>query len=636
MLNQVNSSELVTPSVVEKKKRFRVETFITIASIPLIIAPVIFLFVVIASYARNVLYIDEWWFSYFVVKLHTSGYTLAELWEPHNEHRFFFSRIAMLILAGLGGWDILKEIYFNIVCTIGILILLGLMLKRTVQSRFNWLALGVISALLFGITQFVSWLHGLMLVWFIANLFTIASVWFMSKYRLSWQTISLGGLCAVVACYSNSSGLVGLPAIMVCLILRYKSVGWKPIVSWLLICTAILSIHVPGMYAPNFKRPDYTLLFTYPDRFIENVFGLMWNVFVVGDTLTQPLKFTLSIGSLILLVACFGYLAWRSFKLGGEEGSRLWWSTVSWLMITLYGVGNIVLISVARLGYTDGQAYNASWYITVSLYYWVGTTVIIFLAGRDLFLRLHSNKVKWLPVTVMSLLLLMFTTLTVISSSKMLHSYSQWAMLGDQIVTGMIYDYRKVPLPLYRRYLNTTYERFMDFLGTLDTYDEYIFHPSVETETKKKLANWQQNLVTKQNFLYTYPPDLFQTTFNVENKQVNGSTITFTPSLNIPDRYPIFTIKNAEFELKQGTFNKKRVLDFQVSNAYYLRVYWETGNGFSENYVMILAPVYEKDGKKHFRLPVPEGTQQLRVDFYYKQGEPLQTTDSLQVDVYQE
>jgi hypothetical protein len=637
MLEKVSLPVTATPVAAEQKTRnFRLELVLKIVSASLIVTPIIVLFFVILNYARNVLYLDEWHSTPFIIKIHTGGFTLNDFWRPHNEHRVLFYRVAMLLLAWFGGWDVIKEIYAGIVCNIGTLLLLGLMLRRTVQSRFNGVVLAVISTLLFCITQFVSWMSGLGLVWFLANLLAVISFWFMSRYKLSWQTVLLGGAFAAAACYTNSTGLIVLPTVTLYLILRYKAVGWKPIAGWLLICLVTLVIHLPNMYQPGFKKPDYALFLTYPDRFVEHILGMMWNVFVAFDTLDKPFKFLISSGSLVLLVAASGYLAWRSFKTGGEEGRRLWWSCVSWLMIAIYGFGNIVIISVSRLSYLDGQAYSLSWYITVSLFYWVGTSVIIFLAGRDLFLRLRPNPLRWLPVAGMSVLLAIFVMLTVISAFKMLNIYRQWGVGNEQIMLGMLYDYRKVPDVMYKNLLDDSLTQKLNFLKALDKYDEYIFHPNVEVGNKQKLARWQNNLNTKQNFLYSYSPELVHQTFHVQNEKWEGTTVTFEPKVDKNGGTPNIFFKTDDFEVKQGTFNKERVLGIQVTNAQYVRVYWDQGEGLSELHALNLAIVYEKDDKKYFRLPVPENMRSVRVDFHYDQSQPIPVTESLQVDVYEE
>ena len=66
-----------------------------------------------------------------MAKAFRGGLTLADLFEPHNEHRIFFPRLLFILLARLTGWNVRAEMGLIVAAACLIAWTLQLLLRRT-------------------------------------------------------------------------------------------------------------------------------------------------------------------------------------------------------------------------------------------------------------------------------------------------------------------------------------------------------------------------------------------------------------------------------------------------------------------------------------------------------------------------
>ena len=86
----------------------------------LALVPLAFLIWMVVQYAVAVPFWDQWELVPLLEKTYHGELTFHDLWAQHNEHRIFFPKIIMLVLARLTGWNIHFELAVNIVLALGI------------------------------------------------------------------------------------------------------------------------------------------------------------------------------------------------------------------------------------------------------------------------------------------------------------------------------------------------------------------------------------------------------------------------------------------------------------------------------------------------------------------------------------
>src|SRR3989442_15697534 len=78
-------------------------------------SPVLALIILVQLYGVNIPFWDQWEMVPLFQKYRSGELEWGDLWAQHAEHRIFFPRLIMLGLAVLSDWNIMWELYFNIV-----------------------------------------------------------------------------------------------------------------------------------------------------------------------------------------------------------------------------------------------------------------------------------------------------------------------------------------------------------------------------------------------------------------------------------------------------------------------------------------------------------------------------------------
>jgi hypothetical protein len=98
------------------------------------------IFILLRKFAVNMPQWDEWAVSILIVKLHQHVLTFHDLWEQHNEHRMLVAYSLMLLLAKAGGgWNIIREVCFNLF----LVILAQMFFFELLKKSFRGTALAV-------------------------------------------------------------------------------------------------------------------------------------------------------------------------------------------------------------------------------------------------------------------------------------------------------------------------------------------------------------------------------------------------------------------------------------------------------------------------------------------------------------
>src|SRR4030043_2004153 len=100
----------------------------------LALIPLAYLIFFVVKYKAPFPIQDQWDLVPLLEKSYQGTLSFPDLWAQHNEHRAFFPRMIMIILARLSGWNISYELAMNILLAIGIFMSVVYQLKITAKS----------------------------------------------------------------------------------------------------------------------------------------------------------------------------------------------------------------------------------------------------------------------------------------------------------------------------------------------------------------------------------------------------------------------------------------------------------------------------------------------------------------------
>lgn len=172
------------------------------------------------AFGVNVVVRDQWEVAPLFGELSSGNLALADLWAPHNEHRFFFPRIVMLTLGTVTQWNTLAEMYFIQVCLLATLVVLFLAFRRTVG--YKTILFVPIAFLVFSLRQRTNLLWGYQITFAMTLAFTVLALFLLyisGNGRRGRSLFFAALLCATVATGSSIQGLLVWPAGLIQLLL---------------------------------------------------------------------------------------------------------------------------------------------------------------------------------------------------------------------------------------------------------------------------------------------------------------------------------------------------------------------------------------------------------------------------------
>jgi hypothetical protein len=191
-----------------------VKTKVVTRWIPYLLAalPVATGFLYVYLFGVNVVYNDEWDMVSLFSRLSSGKLTIWDLWEQHNEHRFFFPSVAILFLGTLTEWNTLAEMYLIQICLLVMLIVLLVMFRAGIGSRPLFFV--PVAFLVFSLVQSFNMLWGLQLTFFFVETFGVLTFFFLylsgrgDLKRFAFPAALLSG---TIAAFSAIQGLLVWP-----------------------------------------------------------------------------------------------------------------------------------------------------------------------------------------------------------------------------------------------------------------------------------------------------------------------------------------------------------------------------------------------------------------------------------------
>jgi hypothetical protein len=347
----------------------------------LALIPLAFLIWVVAQYAVDAPYLDQWELVPLLEKSYHGELTLPDLWVQHNEHRIFFPQIIMLVLARLTGWNSGYELAVNILLALGLFAVFIRQVKIAEQklgvAGLSW-AVPAISLVVFSLSQFQNWLWGWQLGMFLNLLTVMGGIVLLAGETFRWHRFVAAALLGIVATYSFASGALVWPIGLVILFVTTTGIKErKPgIIGWILIGGLTLWSYFYHYHKPE-EHPPLSLIFQMPLEYTAYVFKYIGSIGVQGVGGDRVVD-----GVLAFIFGLFGTVAlgWTGWMLVRKQiaGFR---TLLPYFAMSLYSVGSAMITGVGRLGFGSDQAL-ASRYCTMETPLWVSLIVFLILLAK--------------------------------------------------------------------------------------------------------------------------------------------------------------------------------------------------------------------------------------------------------------
>ena len=347
----------------------------------LALVPLAFLIWVIAQYAVDVPYRDQWELVPLLDKTYHDELTFHDLWAQHNEHRLLFPRIIMLALARGTGWNTHYELAVNVILALGIFAVFVHQVKITGRklgaAGLPW-AIPATSLIVFSISQYQNWLWGWQLQMFLNLLAAMGGIILLAQETFTWKRFAFSALLGIVAMYSFANGVLFWPIGLV--ILLVVTVGARQrraaIIGWVL-----LSVLTMGSYFYHYQKPaehpPLNLIFKMPVEYAAYVFkyigGISAHHFGGTTSADGDLALIFGLGGTIAL----GWAGWMLVRKKLADFRTL----LPYLGMSLYSIASAFVTGVGRIGFGSNQAIFSR-YSTMAVPFWVSLVVLLILLAR--------------------------------------------------------------------------------------------------------------------------------------------------------------------------------------------------------------------------------------------------------------
>ncbi len=333
----------------------------------------------VARTAVNVPHWDQWHFAALLLDAVHGELEPQELWAQHNEHRPAFSRLAMLALARVSGWNVRWELAAAVAVNLLSLGLLARVLVSAVRpvhpSLGPWLVLAA-SLLTFSPSQWENWTWGWQLHLFMHLLAVAGMAALLVDWDGRWPRLVACLVLAAVALGSFASGLA------VMLLLPVAVAAWplpagsgsrlpRTLVA-ALACAAMTAVYFAGFqYPPHHPTPAQSL--AQPAAYAAYVLAYLGAEFCAWDWRTAAWwggGGLLGLAGVVLHLATAGPGYRRALAVG--------------LFLCSYALVNAMITGLGRAGVGVGHALSAR-YISISAFFWIGVALLASLAAARAF-----------------------------------------------------------------------------------------------------------------------------------------------------------------------------------------------------------------------------------------------------------
>jgi len=359
---------------------------------------------------------DEWEWAHLSYLARTSGLTIGDLWQVHNEHRNFIPNVAFVLIDRIAGWDILLELFAGLGAIIVAQVFLLLLVRKTIASPvLRGAAFLVASLLITSPAQYENFTMGFNLGWEICTMGLVIAVYGLSAAP-TWGNLALAIAGALVASLSSGQGLL----LWFCGLVPLIGFPWSLAkrVAWLLAAAATFVTYFSS-YVPNAAGHVSVL----GNLGAMAVYALMF----LGVPFEYRYVVWTGITSSVVALALIAAILFVAIRATSAEIVR---ACLPWLAFIIYALVASVTVAQSRAGLGLLQA-ESSRYVAIAMFLFIG------LAGAICAL---ADRRKLPQPKIVLVLAAMYLTLGVVAGNDGVTMWTLWvddrALVGEQLRAG--------------------------------------------------------------------------------------------------------------------------------------------------------------------------------------------------------
>ncbi len=354
-------------------------------SLPIIFLPALFALGLILHFAVDVPFWDEWEIPLGLYsKIIEGDFNYYDhLFSQHIDSIEPFPRLFFLAGGLAFGWHGPHYMVLSWACTLMtlfILLKLLLLCRGQISIGFLYIA-GLLSAMVFSISQWENWLWGVELIVFIPPLCLSGCLWVQSTRASFSHVVRISALLSCIATFSYPNGiscwLLGFPLLKV-LAIDWKTVSTRErreVISGtaLYVISAVVTV---SFYLWNYTRPEGTHSF---GAILEDpLLGLQYYLAWIGSSLIpQPYNdLAIQVGAGLVLAVVFSLIL-VMWKWNLSFDMAVFTSCYPWICLMAYGLVTGLVTTAGRVGRGLPQAL-APRYISFSLWVAVGLVGLLY------------------------------------------------------------------------------------------------------------------------------------------------------------------------------------------------------------------------------------------------------------------
>jgi len=356
--------------------------------------PLLILIWVVARYAIDVPYLDQWDFAPLIDKMYQGQLTFHDLWMQFNEHRIFFPKLIMLGLARLTHWNIRYESAVSVFLAMAVFLVLTCQIRATArvfgQKQLRW-ALPACSLVAFSVSQYENFLWGWQLGLLLGLLASLGAILLLANPPLGWGKFAAAIALGVVATYSFANGvLVWVIGLGLLFVIPTAAINKRmAIATWTFAATLCVGLYLWGYQKPE-HHPQLTSIFNRPVLFISYVLKYIGSTcaqYGEGGVLPDRI-WALVLGLAGLLV--MGWAGWKVARQTGSypdgaaypDGAKARVALAPYFAMCAYSLGTALMTATARGGFGRGQAL-CSRYCSMTGPLWFSIIVMLILLSQS-------------------------------------------------------------------------------------------------------------------------------------------------------------------------------------------------------------------------------------------------------------
>jgi hypothetical protein len=564
----------------------------------------------IAWYAAEVPYYDDWNMIVLFRKAQNATLGFNDLWIQHNEHRIFFPKLLTLGLAQLGGWRFTNQVYFNFGLAFISFILLWRTLVWSQTGRAATFLLVIVSAFLFTPLQWINWIWAFQTPWFLANLMVILAIWLLVRFAGNWYAFGGALAATAIGVFSLSSAIAFLPIAPV-IFLLHSSWLKRAILFWLVggaVCGAVFLNGLQRIEGQN----DFASVLSAPLAVI--FFGLAYigaPLYWLGGWMVAAL-----IGAVGIIL--FSFTLWELYRRNRASGDySSWQKAIPWITLALFGLANAALASLGRANSGINSALTPR-YVGMSSFFWLGFAIVAYklwqLYRQDA--KLWQRRLVVASLSGVGLLITVSFGNQVVASFQQAESWSE----NNKRAWAFLYDYENAPnLGLTPLHPNTAFQR--EEAAYLKAHNLVTFSATGREHFKEVEKNWRSWTNDPTRRVHTFSlSDVLTPTNNVSQTNTGSITLTNARGIEILHLALPPTAQNVGY------------LRIQSEHARTVFMLMDNGDGFSPDYVPALPRLQSGAGHGEFVMKLPPDIRNLRLEIAYPTGQLL--TDNLKIEYY--